>query len=111
MFAVSPKARRCVALPTHSTQGPQLELPLDITPAQLQVLINSLLENVRVCCAPLHGSQARAVLNLTTPAHYNPHPQEEKCPYAFFLDEQEITASLMAAVQAAGSSVEVPTPF
>lgn len=46
--------------------GPQLELPHDITPKQLQLLVNKLLEQ----------------------------EDDEKLPYSFFVNEQEVTSSL-----------------
>eukprot|EP00656_Telonema_subtile_P008665 TRINITY_DN14044_c0_g1_i2.p1 TRINITY_DN14044_c0_g1~~TRINITY_DN14044_c0_g1_i2.p1 ORF type:complete len:543 (-),score=152.26 TRINITY_DN14044_c0_g1_i2:272-1900(-) len=56
--------------------GPPVELPLDITPAQLNVLLNELLSN------------------------------EDKMPYSFHLNEAEILESLRSTVAEQGASVE-----
>ena len=56
--------------------GPPVELPLDITPKQLNVLLNELLSN------------------------------EEKLPYSFQLNEAEIIESLRSTVADQGASVE-----
>lgn len=46
--------------------GPQLDVPQDVTPSQLETLLNGLLTN------------------------------EEKLPYSFFIEDQELAAELGA---------------
>ena len=56
--------------------GPPVELPLDITPHQLNILLNKLLNN------------------------------DDKLPYSFHLNETEITADLRSTVADQGASIE-----
>ena len=53
---------------TGERSGPQLDVPLDTSPAQLQLIINSLLAN------------------------------DDKVPYSFYVAEAEVTANLSAAI-------------
>ena len=61
---------------TGERSGPQLDVPLDTSPAQLQLIINSLLAN------------------------------EDKVPYSFYVAETEVTANLSAAIGDAESRLE-----
>lgn len=61
----------------NEATGPQLDVPHDVTPAQLELLLNNLLNN------------------------------EEKLPYALYVDDEELVAeSLGAWLSARGASVE-----
>lgn len=62
---------------TGERSGPQLDVPLDTTPAQLQLIINSLLAN------------------------------EDKVPYSFYVSEQEVASSLGSAIGKEASTEQV----
>lgn len=62
--------------PEGAVTGPQLDVPHDVTPAQLETLLNGLLQ------------------------------AEEKLPYSFFIDEQELAAELGVHLQKNKVSVE-----
>lgn len=60
--------------------GPQLEIPYNISTAQLTELVNQLLEN------------------------------DEAVPYSFYVDEEEVVGRLQEAIEARGTSTEVVVP-
>lgn len=62
--------------PDGESTGPQLDVPYTVTPQQLETLLNGLLH------------------------------QEEKLPYSFFIEDQELSAELGAHLQKAKVSVE-----
>ena len=62
--------------PEGEPTGPQLDLPHDVTPQQLETLLNGLLQ------------------------------QEERLPYSFFIDQQELAAELGAHLKKNAVSVE-----
>lgn len=63
--------------PEGQPTGPQLDIPHDVTPKQLEVLLNGLLNH-----------------------------SEEKLPYSFFIDDIELTSSLGGFLQTLKKSVE-----
>jgi ribosome assembly protein 4 len=77
--------------PEGDLSGPTLNLPAGTTPEQLQLLLNQLLENVRVF--NLHKSNLDDHVNsLTDVIVWN--QQDDPVPYAFYIDETEVTSTL-----------------
>eukprot|EP00887_Chlorella_sp_A99_P001715 scaffold8.g1715.t1 len=66
--------------PEGEATGPELDVPHDVTPQQLEALLNGLLQ-ARAGCARLSACNSAAV-------------NEEKLPYSFYIEELELAGEL-----------------
>lgn len=74
------------------TTGPPLNLPVNATPDQLEMLLNQLMNTVCINCSQIHLINLK--LNRIHNILYNLLQSDDPQPYSFYVEDIEITKNL-----------------
>ena len=78
--------------------GPQLELPVNITPEQLTILCNSVVGNVRKMLICMFQTKFYELIFMPMALHGTLQEEDDAVPYRFFVNDEEITDNISAVV-------------